>query len=393
MSDTFIEEPLERYSGTWIGVAPSTTTRQFCALDHKNQYSDYVVPVGTEVTIGAYYFHSTLDLHTYAAVIMNTRDHNREVGMGPLLTQFANIAKTITFSTWLDIGDVTALARARRTRFIARSEHKLSLDDAGLITKWGRSEQFMRQRNWLLEQAAMPDRSANLVPRIYSTLPSGYVMEYIDLPTLSELWLYWPGLPETWQQILASIVERLERDLWSSRPLVKPNNSAYEAHMIVDKAFDRLSSIDHALAARHFDLLERARVLFTKPDTGMVRGHGDLNFNNILYSVNTGMFKLVDPRGDEFVPLTYELAKLRYSYHGGFSAITHGLMDYTTGVPTPDRTEEIKAMDDFLAGYISLEKLQVAEGCLLLAGSALHSYYERNAMIARGAQLIKEIVG
>lgn len=396
MSDTFIEEPLERYSNTWIGEANSVVERQFCARDREGNYSDRVVRAGTPVTIGAYYFHDTNELVERASETMSMHGITTEVGMGPLLTQYVGRAKTITFPTWLDIGDATALAHARRTRFIARSEHKLSLDSAGLITKWGRGDQFIKQRNWLLEQAAMRDHSANLVPRIYSTLPSGYVMEYIDLPTLSELWLYWPGLPETWKQILKGIVERLEVDLWSTRqPLRTAVNPAYEAHMFVDKAFDRLSSIDHALAARHFDLLESARAVIMSMNAGstMVRGHGDLNFNNILYSVNTGMFKLVDPRGDEFTSLTYELAKLRYSYHAGFSAITHGLMDYVTGAPTPDRRSETEAMDDFLAGYVSLEKLQVAEGCLLLAGAALHSFYERKAMIARGAQLIKEIVG
>lgn len=394
MSDTFIEEPLERYSQTWIGEAMCPTERQFCARDGRDHYVDKVVRVGTSVTIGAYYFANTAELYDKTVIAMGSRDViGKEIGMGPLLSQF-NGAKIIDFPTWLDIGDVTALAYARRTRFITRSEHKLTLDDAGLLTKWGRGRQFEKQRTWLLEQAAMPDRSANLVPRIYSVLPTGYVMEYVDLPTLSELWLYWPGRPETWQQILVSIIDRLERDLWSTRRSIQTeNNGAYEAYKFVDKAFDRLSSIDHAIAARHFDLLERARAMFTKSGPDMVRGHGDLNFNNILYSVNTGLFKLVDPRGDEFIPLTYEFAKLRYSYNAGFSAITHGLMDYTTGVPMPERSEEIKAMDEVLGEYVSLEKLQVAEGCLLLAGSALHSYYERNAMIARGAQLIKEIVG
>jgi thiamine kinase-like enzyme len=394
MSDTFIEEKLAQYSGTWIGEARTPVGhRSFCVRKNDGTYVDKQVHMADFVTIGAYHFVDTVELMSEASLVVAsaTANDENEVGMGPLLSCFT-AAKTIEFSTWLDIGDVHALATARRTRFIARSEHTLSLDNAGILTKKGTSEQFFAQRSWLLEQSTKPAKSANLVPRIYNVIDDGYEMEYIDLPTLSELWLYWPGRPDTWAQILQSVVDRLELDLWwsgKSRPEVADRASV--ATWFTGKALERLTKFEHGLAAQHFDLLERASEVFGT--SSMVRAHGDLNFNNILYSINTGTFKLIDPRGNATMPLIYELAKLRYSYHAGFSAITHGLFDYETGALLPDRTKETAAMDSFLDGYISLDQLQVAEGCLLLAGAPLHSYFEREAMIIRGVQLIKEIVG
>ena len=394
MSDTFIEEKLDRHSGTWIGEALTPVgSRSFCVREDDGTYVDKQVRVADSVTIGAYHFVDTIELLSEASTVMTRANLNdeHEVGMGPLLSCFPT-ARTIAFPTWLDIGDVHALAIARRTRFIARSEHTLSLDNAGILTKKGVGKQFFAQRSWLLEQSTKPAKSANLVPRIYNVLDDGYEMEYVDLPTLSELWLYWPGRPETWAQILQSVVDRLELDLWwpdKQRAMVADHTSV--ATWFAGKTLERLTKLEHGLAARHFDLLERASEVLTS--SSIVRAHGDLNFNNILYSINTGTFKLIDPRGNATMPLIYELAKLRYSYHAGFSAITHGLFNHSTGVLLPDRTKEIAAMDAFLAGYISLDQLQVAEGCLLLAGAPLHSPREREVMISRGVQLIKEIVG
>lgn len=394
MSDTFIEETLERSSKTWIGEARTPVgSRSFCVREDDGTFIDKKVHMADQVTIGAYHFTDTIELLGKATEVMAaaTDKFETEVGMGPLLSRFTN-AITEDFTTWLDIGDVSALANARRTRFIARSEHTLILDNAGLLLKRGDTEQFIAQRNWLIEQSALSAQSANLIPRIYTTTDNAYVMEYVDLPTLAELWLYWPGTPDTWAQILRSVVDRLERDLWWS---VKSYNEVASpvqvASWFAGKALERLTEFDHALATRYFDLLERASEVFTS--SSMVRAHGDLNFTNILYSINTGTCKLIDPRGTPFMPLSYEIAKLRYSYHAGFSAITHGLFDRETGIPMPDRTEEIAAMDAFIDGYFSLEQLQVAEGCLLLAGAPLHTKFERDAMIARGVQLITEVVG
>lgn len=391
MSDTFIEEKLEQHSQTWIGQYISPVKRSFCWRDGQGYYQDSVVNAGSMVTIGAYHFADTVELFSNAAATMASKSIEPEVGMSALLNRFPS-AKPAIFKTWLDIGDVTALGQARRTRFIARSEHTLTLDSAGLLTKKGSGEQFLAQRSWLLDQAAMPARSANLVPRVYDVTSGGYVMEYIDLPTLSELWLYWPGRPDTWAQILTSILDRLERDLWPSIKPYEPIMSAGQvAQWFTTKAHERLASLDHGLAARHFDMLEKASLVFTA--SSIVRAHGDLNFNNILYSLNTNTFKLIDPRGTPFMPLIYELAKLRYSYHGGFAAITHNLVDHTNGILLPDRDEECYAMDDVLRGYVSLEQLQVAEGCLLLAGAPMHNFLERSVMIERGVKLITEVIG
>lgn len=294
------------------------------------------------------------------------------------------------FTTWLDIGDVAALARARRTRFITRASHELVLDDAGLITKRGDTEQFQRQLEWMANQTLRPPRQANLIPTVYRASGSTLTMEYVDLPTLAELWLYWPGRADTWRDIMASIVSRLYADLWETVEEDEPDVHGMEHQLFITKARTRLAEYDRAKYDEVGPLLAEAATLMT--DRSLVRGHGDPNFNNILYSVNTGSFKLVDPRGDEAVPLSYELAKLRYSYHAGFSAITHGLASVdATGAARiwPSRGEEAAAMDEVIEQFMPLGKCAVGEACLLLAATPLHSKAEAEIMYARGRDMLR----
>lgn len=389
-SDTYLTEPLDRGLHTWIGEASAPTARSFCTWDSDvRRYVDRVVGSGTPVTIGAYHFADTKLTRDVVVALMRNYGTTEEVGMGPFLSCIQGDALPEQFMSWLDIGDVAALGSARRTRFIARAHHSLTLDDAGLITKRGEGDAFDTQMEWLLDQRSLPPRSANLIPELYSTTSKSYTSEYIDLPTLAELWLYWPGLPETWATILESIIQRLKRDLWWSIRSIGDVTAEDECELFVGKALRRLGEWDQTKLREALPLLSKATHYFK--GAAKVRAHGDLNFNNILYSVNTGMIKLLDPRGDTFLPITYELAKLRYSYHAGFAAITHGLTSPDRGL-LPQRLHEIAALDEVIARFMPLDKCTIAEACLLLAGAPLHNEREANAMFNRGKKLLEGLV-
>lgn len=393
MSDTYLEGDLYRGRETWFGVCPAPISRSFCAYGEDGMYVDRVVKMNEPVTIGAYHFASTVLMQRVANDVMRAHPHpTTEVGMGEFLSCIAGIEVVGEeyFPTWQDIGDVTALGKARRDRFVARAHHSLTLDDAGIITKSGAGPEFEKQIGWLQTHHALPPRTANLVPQLYGISRTSYSMEYVDLPTLAELWLYWPGKPETWAEIITSIIHRLGRDLW---PAILMNGGVItpmeELGWFVNKARSRLSKWMPEKAAAVEPLLKQAEHYFQ--GCAAVYGHGDLNFNNILYSINTGMFKLVDPRGETRVPLSYELAKLRYSYHAGFAAITHKLITLE-GELLPQRDAEIAAIDDVVEEYTNLDKMQVAEACLLLAGAPLHSTFEGHTMFYRAKDLLEQVL-
>lgn len=407
MSDSFLSEPLalEGILGAtdWVGIAPAPTARSFC-YEENGIYLDGPVEAKQLVTVGVNYFASRDDALYAAAQVAN---HERSVKFGEIpMSEFFNAYSDLrgplthrVLDTWLDVGDVNALAHAHRTRFISRSHHKLDLHESGVLRKYGEGESFERQIKWMLErQSHGVPATANLTPRVYDAWwggdqPSGYLMEYVDLPTLAELWLYWPGRPDVWQALLRNVLSRLNDDLW-----LGPTEDEPTANVLwfVDKTRDRVAM--RGLPEWHTviePLLDEAEEwLRNTVHTGLVRGHGDLNFSNILYSLNTGMIKLIDPRGDHFVPFLYELAKLRYSYHGGFTAITHGLAARQGSQVTllPRRDAEVQALDDVLSEYASLDLLTVCEGCLLVAGAPLHDGEESEQLFWRGVELLSSVI-
>ena len=406
MSDSFVDESLELQGilgvDDWVGIAPAPTSRSFCyGVD--DVYVDGHVSAGTLVTVGVNYFASRDDAHNCAALVASAERCAKfgEIPMSQFFNAYTDLRGPMAYrhlDTWLDIGDVTALARAHRTRFISRSHHKLDLHESGVIRKYGEGEAFERQINWMLErQESGVPAIANLTPRVYDAWwggaeLSGYLMEYVDLPTLAELWLYWPGRPDVWEALLRNVLAQLTDNLWTGPPEDEPTANVL---WFVDKTRDRLAMRGlpewHAVAE---PLLDEAEEVLRAERGELVRGHGDLNFSNILYSLNTGMIKLIDPRGDHLVPWLYELAKLRYSYHGGFAAITHGLASRAgTQVQLhPQRKAEVSALDDVLSEYVSLDLLTVCEGCILIAGAPLHDGEEAEQLFWRGIELLSSVL-
>lgn len=412
MSDSFVDESLVLQgilgNDDWIGVAPAPTSRSFC-YEENDIYLDGPVEETRLVTVGVNYLASRDDAYQCALKVasnMRARAFG-EIPMSQFFNAYTDLRGPIaqrTLETWLDVGDVTALAHAHRSRFISRSHHTLELNSFGIITKYGQGEAFTRQLNWLMERQEYGTPSGmNLTPRIYDAVtydpelnPDGvgfYSMEYVDLPTLAELWLYWPGRPDVWQSLLRNVLDQLRANLW-----VGPAEDEPTANVLwfVDKTRDRLAMRGlpewHAVAE---PLLDAAEEYLRELPADLLRGHGDLNFSNILYSLNTGMIKLIDPRGDHLVPFLYELAKLRYSYHGGFAAITHGLstLDKSNVTLMPNRRDEIKALDELMMGYIDLRTLTVCEGCLLIAGAPLHDGIEAETLFWRGIELLHGVFG
>lgn len=411
-SDSFLDEPLllgdPSDRDDWVGVAPAPVERSFCFED-SGVYHDDRVDVGELVTIAVNYFTSARYVLDVASELVEQWDFSERPEIQ--MSAFFNVYKAMQtiddaelrhrhLNTWLDVGDVDALARAHRSRFISRSHHRLELDASGVIVKYGEGEPFERQLNWLLERRdCMIAGQANLVPRVHDVSRSTkhvswYSMEYVDLPTLAELWLYWPGLPSVWQALLRNVLTQLRANLWVGTPQDEPTANVL---WFVDKTRDRLAMRGlpewHAVAEPLLD--EAEELLRGVTHTELVRGHGDLNFSNILYSLNSGMIKLIDPRGDHLVPWLYELTKLRFSYHGGYAAITHGLASLSPGngvVVWPERSEEITALDDVIAEYVDLDVLTVCEGCCMLSSAPLHEGVESEMLFWRGIELLRQVL-
>ena len=286
------------------------------------------------------------------------------------------------FKSWIDTGDVTSLADATRKTFINRPAHSLELNNLGVITKHGVDD---AQVDYLL---GLPKELKPLFPTVYDVKHNGHnnasvMMEYVELPSLAELWNYWPGRPDMWKAILGNVIDTMNEHVWSLKTTSRGvmHGRAYE--MYIAKTQDRLKKVNLTEFEKAWtnDVLRRARPLCDNTIPGFI--HGDLNFTNILYSLSAGTFRLLDPRGtwgahSYIGDIRYEYAKLWYSYHA-FSAITHGL--FIDDGLIIIREAEINALDEVIGQYVDLEEMKLIGSLLLMSAVPLHDPSERNILM------------
>lgn len=308
--------------------------------------------------------------------------------MSELLNKF-KMPNTCTTGSWHDTGDVEALAEARRTDFISRPHHRLELSNLGVITKYGASIEQQR----FLEELRPP--ASFLFPTVYPTTDGVIGMEFVDLPSLAELWLYWPGPASTWTAILRTVLDRM-KVLWSSRRRVDDDVESLHVAadtMLIMKPMLRLQEVD--VNRDQFDDLWsflNEQVVATTAERQVIL-HGDLNFCNVLMSLGTGVIKLLDPRGT-FGGLThgqgdliYDLAKLRYSWDG-FAAITHGL-GYTPELRLVTAAE-LDIVLELHAPHVNLRQVAAVEASLFLSALPLHPPEQRDHLLTAARWKIAE---
>lgn len=377
-SDTAFTESLP-WTGDWVGVSYKyDTKRSWCYLMNNGSYIDGIPLMNHPVTVGAYRFADVKRARSVANAVMADVKLTGEIGMAPFLSGYRP-ESTYSFTTWTDVGDIFSLAASRHERFVTRPHHKLRLDSNGLLTKTGVTvEEFQFMQLLADREPSMQ----TLFPTVYdmSINDMSYVMDYIDMPTLAELWLYWPGLPETWQRIIFDLIERLQWSLW------KETGEEHAGKWMATKALSRLTTWTREMGssvAIPIKLLADLADIVGQDIT--ITGHGDLNFTNIMFSLNTGVFKLVDPRGGD-VPLIYEYAKLGYSHD--FACITHGLID-AAGRPLPSRETERKAVNAALHTQYDSQRLYAAQALIALAAPPLHNPVEAEALYKLGLDYAK----
>jgi hypothetical protein len=381
--------------------------RSWCyTLGPSGEWYDGIPPLGVavDVAVGAYSFGDAGWLHRCAR---DAQPLDGEVQMADVLNRYAAgkdiTTETVSTSGWMDVGDVGALARANRQRFISRSFHKLRLSDDGLITKYG--------SDVVAEGLTMRDHAVHaphLFPHVWDIQPQAITMDFIDYPTLAELYLYWPGNGVMWSHVVTELVGQLERNLWS---IAKPADLDVRARLMYeDKLRQRYSSpaaqgyletieVNDVKINGHTLLNRLIKALLGSFPWLGARLHGDPNFSNVLWSLRTGTFKLLDPRPDwgmrgPYGDVAYDVGKIAYSPE--FCAITHGLYDVTqyndqfqvkltpTG-PDAEIRETLSSITD-----IDDHKLQLLRAYMLVSGAPLHEGAEALIMYAWGMKLAEE---
>ena len=225
----------------------------------------------------------------------------------------------------------------------------------GRVTKTStRSEKFYDEIQWFKNA---PQSVRAFLPKVYETCLDEnalkLTLEHLRSPTLSELFLN-DELPlAKWREILTCVIEaymahfRSVRSKGIERLSVDDVNAAFRSHYI-DKtrkrveALKEISSFKEVMSLHRlhvngrefapfhetfFPLAERMINRITRhEDLSFV--HGDFCFSNILFNLEVGNFKVIDPRGSfgsykDFGDYKYDLAKLYHSGSGLYDLVTN----------------------------------------------------------------------
>lgn len=422
MADTILDDGDLPTETDTVTVAPAPTSRQFCvqAADEnfKPIFEDREAREGEPVAVGAFRFSNPDALTRYIA--WHEREEG-ELGMAPVLNGYRESLplRVEAVQSWEDVGDVAALARANQRRLISRDHTHVEVTRPGLVIKRGTGHDFvaeMREVRW------PPKGAEHLYPRVFDHSRDHYTMEHIDLPSLAELWLYWPSVPAMWEHVAERMLDELD-SLWSAEPpIVQPTTE--ELRRRAEKMW--LSKLDMRYVHPNIETYEASgrlevngqeviagrelveRVLnavrthvVSDSHEWMGHLHGDPNFTNVLWSLRTGSFKLLDPRGTwggegSVGDIRYDVAKIAYSPI--FSPIAHDLFTLVVGRNGshalrlwPRRLEETGALLRGLERRVDAGTLRLLMVYMLLSSAPLHSEPQASALYMRAASLATEI--
>lgn len=417
---------------SWIAVAPPPSERTWCCVDTDIEgrvalLRNAIVSdtAGSTVAVGLYHFADGAALDAVAArVAAETKTAERELSEVLSLYMETQPIWSVAADEWTDLGDLDAITRATRAAVATRPPSAIEIDELGVIHKRPGHGGATAQVQFLRDMA---DPVSRLFPRVWDVAAdlSEISMDYIALPTLAELYLYHAGAGQAWGDILDGVVDRVGRYLWQQLP-DQPDVDEIVLRcrlMYVDKPRRRFmrwwerqqtpSSSRIIVNGREMlaglDALDQLSELLIpvcqRPVPALV--HGDLNFSNVLFDIESQTFRLIDPRGafggvGALGDARYDAAKLRHSYAGMFDAAMHGIFTIAELSHAryemhlgPNRSSAIAAMDGAMAtrGF-SLRDVQLIEASLFLSMLPLHDDdpLRQRVLYLRGLQLLDAAV-
>lgn len=333
--------------------------------------------------------------------------------------------KVIHATEWLDFGHIEQYQIAKKRMLSARVFNSLEFDElVGTVTKKSKNvDKFVDEIRWQLN---LPDTLKALFPRIISsdihTNAPFITMEYYSYQSLAELWLYSSFGHQTLFAMLKKVIRIL--DVFKRFPLPVSRKS-HDAALVL-KTKERVDALlannvfftevfesyDVFINGRKYrnwgslknDVFALVDEMYSPEHHFLM--HGDLCFSNILYDVNGGIVRLIDPRGSWGGSLggdvRYDIAKLRHSVSGNYDFIVNDLFCVKTEggyfeyeiFCQPHHVSVAKAFDDLISYQYRLRDIKLIEGLLFLSMLPLHSDNENRQMMmyCRAVELLNEAV-
>lgn len=376
----------------------------------------------TEAVVGIYQFSDVSLLHdgfsdesAIGCEISELLEHYRK--SRPLRVKKRN--------DWLDFGHIDKYQSAKKKMLQSRVFNSLEFDDLlGTITKRSKNrEKLIDEIRWVIN---LPPHLEILTPRIieHSLEESDpfVKMEYYSYQTGAEIWLY----SSFKENVLRSIIDRILKVamvFFAEKRMV--SKESYRL-MYVQKTEERMESLRESQpffqellecdtvwvngeplknwAKLSESIFSRCAELYNPEHNTLL--HGDFCLSNILYDVNSGIVRLLDPRGcwgeGSDGDFKYDMAKLRHSISGGYDFIVNDLfhVKYEKGainyaLYTGKVFGRLEAyLDQKLAEHFDVEQIRLIEGLLFLSMLPYHCNDQRRQLVmyAKALELLNGVI-
>ena len=248
--------------------------------------------------------------------------------------------------SWQDLGHAATFYLARKNSLVSRTFNRLQFKN-GVLEKCGESSKINAEVYWYRN---IPSQLRKYVPQIIGDvqgehLPS-YTMDYLPLPTLSEILVFGNQPFLFWEEFHSLLGELLE--VFSECEILESNtiNNEHFKEKLSAHVNERLTSLErsecHISQDHKIVVNEEAEVSIRQITlecleiigNGRVIPaviHGDLCLSNVLFESRMNQIRIVDPRGQDFEgnetifgDQRYDLAKLAQSFMGYYDYIIAG---------------------------------------------------------------------
>lgn len=251
---------------------------------------------------------------------------------------------------WLDVSHIFSYYKSKKEMISSRYFNSFDYNDIlGTVIKY--SQDKNKLRNEILWYLNVPKEIRAIIPKIIDYSIDGNVfveMEYYGYTSLSELFVYGDLTDEIWKNIiykLFKIIELFKR--YKGDVTVEDYESIY-----AEKTFERIEDLkkdeffqemilynEFYINKKRFlgwkwfkdKIINKIKDLYCPDDNCII--HGDFCFSNILFDINNGIIRIIDPRGSFgnnliYGDIKYDVAKLRHSICGKYDLIINDLFYY-----------------------------------------------------------------
>ena len=322
LSDVVVSSPaFTNGRSSWISVQTVNDWQRWCMAetnDHEIvQFHDKPkdMPPTNKAVSGVYYFQNAEWFRSCAIdAIHGTREG--EVQISSAMSRY--MKKEAIYTKSLIIIDFGTLEEYLQNRGVSNSRSFNELfpsKDGTTITKTSvvSPAKIHAEANWYDN---LPTPIKVMTPRIFDKRLYGdrpcYDMETVNSPTLRELYLYLESDPIFWADVFIKLFEVTDK----FKSYKKPGKSEFFVH-ITKKNWERYNQIslkilkeDDLEFINKFEEFAYEGKFDVFPDSLF---HGDFCFSNIFYHPGSKQIKLIDPRGDAYGNILYDLAKITHS--------------------------------------------------------------------------------